>query len=226
MTKQIKRSYVLIGLVSIFIVSATVWSVDTNIFKFVSSHTSSFENFISINPILSALIFVGIYIIILGIGLPLASFLNVTTGYFFGGYDGGIVAFFGLSLSASFTYWLGRTYVFNWLHRHHTRRLEIIKKELDKNGALYVLAVRISSIFPFFWVNLLFGASGLKWRHYMLPTILGMIPGVFLSIYIGTKLANLDTLSMVLEPSMSLAFLFLGLFILLFVYTKRFKKHN
>ncbi|NLC28665.1 MAG: TVP38/TMEM64 family protein [Campylobacteraceae bacterium] len=217
---------ILAGVAFLVSVSAFVWNIDTNIFDWISFHASSFEDFLVDHPALGSLFFIGIYILVLGVGLPLASFLNVLTGYFFGGYSGAIVAFFGLSISASLTYWLGRTYVYLWLHKRYAEQLKRIKKELDRNGVFYVLAVRISGILPFFWVNIFFGASGLRWKHYILPTVLGMIPGVFLSMFVGTKLASLDTLRGVLEPSMAISLLFFGLFIFLFIWIKHFKKHK
>jgi len=205
-------------------IGAVVGGVDARTFDLLYSHAREVDNFIAQQPFISGVLMVGVYWIVLGLGLPVASLLSIVSGYFFGVMNGAFVAIFGLLGSAAFTYWLGRTYVYRWLYAHHKERLGIVKKEVDENGPFYVLAVRLSTIFPFFWVNLLFGASGLRWRHYIWPTFVGLIPGSALFLHVGSTLASLDSISGVLGPKMTGLFVGLGFVALLPVLFRRFVK--
>ena len=203
---------------------ATIGGIDSRSLAWVYMHAREVDSFIAHHPIVSGVAMIVAYWLFLGIGLPAASLLNIISGYFFGTIDGALIAGFGLMGSATFTYWLGRTYVYHWLYKYHPKRVGLVKDEVDKNGPFYVLAVRLSTIFPFFWVNLLFGASGLRWRHYVWPTALGLMPGSALFLHVGSTIASLDSISDVLSPKIVGIFFGLGALALLPVFFKRFTK--
>jgi uncharacterized membrane protein YdjX (TVP38/TMEM64 family) len=223
--KRLKKRIYIGGAIALGLgVMAVVGGVDSRSLDLLYAHTKELDIFIAQHPIVAAVAMIGIYWAILAIGLPGASLLNVVCGYFFGMIDGALIAIVGLMGSAAFTYWLGRTYVYRWLYRKHPDKVGLVKAEVDENGPFYVLAVRLSTIFPFFWVNLLFGASGLRWRHYVWPTLLGLIPGAGLFLHVGSTLASLDSLSAILSPKMVSLFIGLGILALLPVLLRRFFK--
>lgn len=201
---------------------AVAGGADSKALFWVYTHAKEFDIFIANHPIVSGAMMAGVYWVILGIGIPGASLLNIICGYFFGVIDGALIAGAGLLGSAAMTYWLGRTYVYRWLYRKHPDKVRLIKTEVDENGPFYVLAVRLSTVFPFFWVNLLFGASGLRWRHYLWPTVLGLIPGALLFLHIGSTIAALDSISGVISLKMAGLFIGLGCLALLPVLFRRF----
>jgi uncharacterized membrane protein YdjX (TVP38/TMEM64 family) len=205
---------------------AVLMGADERSLAWLYAHSQALEAQVSAHAITAGVVFVGIYMVVLGVGLPFASLMSVLSGYFFGLTLGGFVIGVSISLSASLTYWLGRTYVYRWLHRRHRSRIEAIKEEVDINGAFYVLAVRLSAVFPFFWVNLLFGASGLRWQHYIWPTIVGMAPSTALYIHLGHTLSSLDSLDGILETKTLLLFLGLGVIALLPVLFRRWQQRK
>jgi uncharacterized membrane protein YdjX (TVP38/TMEM64 family) len=206
----------------LFGIIATASGMDLRFLDWLYLHTKEVDTFISNHPIASTAGMVGFYWLLLSFGLPTASLLNIVSGYFFGMINGSLIAIAGLMGSALFTYWLGRTYVYRWLYKHYKDRLMLIKNEVDQNGPFYVFAVRLSTIFPFFWVNLLFGASGLRWKHYVWPTFFGLIPGSALFLHVGSTLASLDLLSGTFSPKLAGLFVSLGLLALLPIFFRRF----
>lgn len=223
--KRLKKRILVGGGIALgFGIGAILSGADARSLQWLYAHGEEFGIFISNHPIVSAAAMIVVYWLILGIGIPGASLLNIISGYFFGVIDGALIAGVGLLGSAAFTYWLGRTYVYHWLYKKHPDKVGLVKAEVDENGPFYVLAVRLSTIFPFFWVNLLFGASGLRWRHYVWPTALGLIPGSALFLHVGSTLATLDSLSGILSLKMAGLFVGLGCLALLPVLLRRFIK--
>jgi uncharacterized membrane protein YdjX (TVP38/TMEM64 family) len=223
--KRLKKRIYVAGAIALGLgILAVISGVDSRSIELLYAHARELDIFIAHHPIVAAAAMVGLYWVVLAIGLPAASLLSVVCGYFFGMIDGALIAAVGLMGSAAFTYWLGRTYVYHWLYRKHPDKVGLVKTEVDENGPFYVLAVRLSTIFPFFWVNLLFGASGLRWRHYIWPTFLGLIPGSALFLHVGSTLATLDSISGVLSPKMAGIFIGLGFLALLPVLFRRFAK--
>ncbi|MFW5990348.1 MAG: TVP38/TMEM64 family protein, partial [Campylobacterales bacterium] len=97
------------------------------------------------------------------------------------------------------------------------------EREVENNGPYYVLAVRFSSILPFFWVNILFGASGIGYKSYIIPTFIGVIPGTFVYSNMGTSLSTLESLKGFFSLEIALSFLLLGVLAILPVVYRRVK---
>jgi len=119
--------------------------------------------------------------------------LNGTVIAAFGPYWGFTYALTGSLLSAIVTYGIGyaigrktiRRFTGSWAGRlHHF---------LARRGLLTVIAVRIVPVAPFAVVNLVAGASQITFRHFVLGTIIGMVPGLaVLSIFFDRVQATIQ----------------------------------
>lgn len=84
----------------------------------------------------------------------------------------------GSLASAVLTYGLG-----HWLGRDTIRnvaggRLNKISKQIARKGLIAVGTLRLVPIAPFTLINLVAGASHIRFRDYLLGTLLGMLPGI------------------------------------------------
>ncbi len=66
-----------------------------------------------------------------------------------------------------------------------------MKKGFTENAFSYLLTLRLIPIFPFFVVNLVPAFLGISLRTYILATGLGIIPGSFVYVSVGTGLGSL-----------------------------------
>ena len=92
--------------------------------------------------------------------------------------QGALYAFAGSLASATVTYFIGRS-----MGRHTIRtiagsRLNTITQRLCNMGFLTITTLRLIPIAPFSIVNLVMGASGVRFRHYIVGTLLGLAPGI------------------------------------------------
>jgi phospholipase D1/2 len=108
--------------------------------------------------------------------------LIASMGIVFGAAWGGIYAFIGTTIAASISFWLG-----GWLGRDAVRRLagarvNRLSERVAKRGIVAVVVLRLLPVAPFAIVNLVAGASHIRMRDFMIGTMLGMGPGIFLTV--------------------------------------------
>jgi phospholipase D1/2 len=116
--------------------------------------------------------------------------LIAVTGIVFGPVEGAIYAIFGTLLSAAVTYGIG-----HWLGRDTVRRLlgarvNRLSRRIAKRGILAMVIVRMLPIAPFTVVNIVSGASHLSFRDFMLGTLLGISPGIVITVTFVHNLAE------------------------------------
>jgi phospholipase D1/2 len=128
--------------------------------------------------------------VIAGMVMIPVTLLIAVTGIVFGPVTGAAYALGGTLLSAAVTYGLGR-----WLGREAVRnllgaRVNGLSRRIAKRGILAVMIVRLLPIAPFTVVNVVAGASHLGFRDYLLGTLLGISPGIAITVTFVHNLAE------------------------------------
>jgi phospholipase D1/2 len=108
--------------------------------------------------------------------------LIAVTGFAFGPGLGAIYALLGALASAACSYAMGRCFAERLAQRYAGPRIAAIRKQLDARGLVAVILVRLVPAGPYTLVNLVAGASGIRWRDFLLGTLIGMTPGVVLTV--------------------------------------------
>jgi phosphatidylserine/phosphatidylglycerophosphate/cardiolipin synthase-like enzyme/uncharacterized membrane protein YdjX (TVP38/TMEM64 family) len=126
---------------------------------------------------------------LVGLVVPI-TVLIAATGIVFGPLLGALYAIAGSVLSAATSYWLGE-----WLGRDRVRRLvgarvNRLSKRIAERGVMAMLLIRILPIAPFTIVNMVAGASHIRLRDFLLGTLLGMAPGILLTVTFVHNLAE------------------------------------
>ena len=106
--------------------------------------------------------------------------LIAATGIVFGPWLGMLYSLLGATLSAVFVYGIGREVGRDAVRRVAGRRINDLSRRIAKRGLLAMLFVRIVPIAPFSIINLVAGTSHLRFRDFLLGTILGLLPGTIL----------------------------------------------
>lgn len=113
--------------------------------------------------------------------LPVTVMIAVT-GIVFGPVLGFVYALIGEMLSAIFIYYLGRKLGRATVRRVAGKRINELSRRIAKRGLIAVVVVRMLPIAPFTIINLIAGASHIRFRHFVLGTILGMAPGTLILV--------------------------------------------
>ena len=104
--------------------------------------------------------------------------LILLTVLVFGPYAGFAYSVSGSMLGAVLTYALGHAVGRDAVRRLAGRRVNALSRRLARHGLVAVLAVRIIPVAPFTVVNIVAGASHIRFRDFALGTLLGMSPGI------------------------------------------------
>ena len=132
---------------------------------------------------------VGSYIVAGLVMLPVMLLIAVT-GMVFGPVEGFFYALAGTLLSGATTYGVGR-----WMGRDAVRRLvgpriNRLSRHIAKQGILAMVIIRMLPVAPFTVVNMIAGASHIRFRDYMIGTLIGMLPGIALTVTFVHNLAQ------------------------------------
>lgn len=119
--------------------------------------------------------------------------LIAATAAVFGPWHGFALAGTGAILSAVVTYGLGAAIGRNAMENVLGPRLSRVRRGIVQRGVLAVAAVRLVPIAPFTLVNLIAGASRIRFSDYLLGTMIGMAPGLILMCALGYQIWSIIT---------------------------------
>lgn len=116
--------------------------------------------------------------------------LIAVAGVVFGPVNGGLYATAGVGLSALLGFGLG-----HWLGHDALRdmlgpRINNLSRRFAQRGIAAMAVIRLLPIAPFTVVNVVAGASHLGLRDYLLGTLIGMAPGIVLTVVFSHNLAE------------------------------------
>lgn len=144
---------------------------------------------------LGPVIFVGLYILACVFLLP-GAILTLGAGAVFGFAQGAVAASAGATLGATCAFLVGRYLARDWVARRiaGNDRFRAVDEAVAREGWKIVLLTRLSPAFPFNILNYAFGLTKVSLRHYFFASWVGMIPGMFMYVYIGSLAGDLAAL--------------------------------
>lgn len=142
------------------------------------------------HPVRLAFIFLGILIGVVALSLPLLTVMTLAAGAIFGVVEGTVLMSFGSTIGATVVM-LSTRFVFKDAVRQRLeQRLRKIDAGMERDGAFYLLNIRLVPIFPFFLINILMGLTHIPvWTYYWV-TQLGTLAGTVVYVNAGTRIAS------------------------------------
>jgi uncharacterized membrane protein YdjX (TVP38/TMEM64 family) len=117
--------------------------------------------------------------------------LNLLGGAVFGVYWGTVWTTSGAILAAVLCFWFSRTWGRNFVQQQFSGRWQQLDREIAEGGLFYMIAVRLLPLLPYGLVNFGAGVSGVKFKDYLLGTMIGTTPGLLPFILMGDGLTDL-----------------------------------
>lgn len=156
-------------------------------------------------------IYMAIYIIMAALSVPGAAVLTLAGGALFGVVAGTVAVSFASTIGATLVFLAARFLFRDSVQKRFGNRLEKINAGVEKDGAFYLLALRLVPVFPFWVINLVMALTPIRaWTYYWVSQ-LGMLPATVVYVNAGTQLAQVDSVGDVLSPGLIGAFVLLGL---------------
>jgi uncharacterized membrane protein YdjX (TVP38/TMEM64 family) len=117
--------------------------------------------------------------------------LIAATAATFGPVAGLAYAVAGSLASASVTYAVGLALGRDTLRSVIGPRLKRVQRRIVSGGVLAIAAIRLVPIAPFTVVNLVAGASDIRFGAFMAGTVIGMAPGLIVMSALGHQIARI-----------------------------------
>ncbi len=135
----------------------------------------------------SPLVFIGIYAILTTVGVPMVV-MTFVAGFTFGVMNGTLYVLVGANIGANLAFGLARYLGRDFISRHIKGPIDRIDHQLRNKGFLRMLQLRLIPIIPFNLLNFAAGLSGIRKMHYVLGTMIGIIPASFIYVYTAASL--------------------------------------
>jgi pyruvate/2-oxoglutarate dehydrogenase complex dihydrolipoamide dehydrogenase (E3) component/uncharacterized membrane protein YdjX (TVP38/TMEM64 family) len=156
-------------------------------------------------------IFFAAYVLVTALSIPGAAIMTLAGGAIFGLATGSLLVSFASSIGATLALLASRFLFRDAVQRRFGDRLKAINEGVARDGAFYLLTLRLVPVFPFFLVNLLMGLTPIRTLTYYIVSQLGMLPATLAYVYAGTQLASIRSAGDVLSPGLIGALIALGL---------------
>jgi uncharacterized membrane protein YdjX (TVP38/TMEM64 family) len=157
-------------------------------FAALREHRAALGQFVEAHGALAALLFVVVYVIAVAASLPGGAVLSVAGGFLFGTLAGTVYVVIGATSGATALFLAARSAFGDGLRRRMGTLGDRMAGELAANAFSYLLVLRLVPLFPFWLVNLVPAFAGVPLRTYVLATFIGILPGSFVFVSIGSGL--------------------------------------
>lgn len=178
---------ILISVILIIIIGSTIYKLlNMNInSKDIQAYVSSFGK---LAPL--------VYIIMFAL-VPLTLFpdsvLAIGGGLIFGLFKGYIYTLIGALIGASLSFYISRKLGRNFVKKLTKEKLDGIESMINSKGFFVVLMLRLIPLFPFDIISYGAGLTSIKYKDFLLATIIGTIPGILVFTNIGAQSVNIGS---------------------------------
>src|SRR5258705_13144237 len=147
----------------------------------------SFSDWVAQMGVAGIFIFIAVYAAATVLLAP-GVILTIGAGFAFGLWKGFLAVSAGATLGASLAFLVARFVARDKIEAMARRntKFQRIDNAIGKQGAKLVFLLRLSPVIPFNLSNYFYGLTAVKFWPYVRASWIGMMPGTFLYVYIGT----------------------------------------
>ena len=131
------------------------------------------------------------YVIVVALSVPGALALTLAGGYLFGPWLGSGATILGATTGAGLLFLAARGAFADWLRARAGTWLERMRRGFQADAFNYLLFLRLVHAFPFFIVNLVPAFLGVRFRVFLLATLIGIAPATFIFSNFGAGLGRI-----------------------------------
>lgn len=110
------------------------------------------------------------------------------TAMVFGPILGGLYSLLGILANASALYIFGHVLGHKTVNRLAGSRVNQLSQRLARRSLLTIVTLRFLPIAPFTVTNLISGASHIRFREYIIGTLIGISPAIIIMTFMGSQL--------------------------------------
>jgi len=189
---KVKKVKIIMGLVYLVILSIFIYFLfnyfdfeDISSIKVIHSNQDQLNILKENNLILLISIFflmTVLWVFLLGFGSPVA----LIGGFIFGKWIGTIIVTMSLSIGALCLYIFAKFFLYDFLKEKLFVKFKKLDLMFQKKQLLIMIIFRFVGIVPFFLANLLPVIFNINTKNYLLGTIIGIMPAIFILVSLGS----------------------------------------
>ena len=160
-------------------------------YDFLRDNISYFIEIKNSNLFLIAIIFLALTVLWVFPFLGFASPVAIMGGFVFGKWIGTIIVILGLSIGATFLYIFANYFLKDLIRKKFLDRFNNLENKFKKSEFIYLLIFRMVGGIPWILQSLLPTLFNVKIKNYFFATLIGIIPGTFLIVSIGSGLEKI-----------------------------------
>ena len=191
-----KKFKIIIGFIYIIILVSFLYLLFSNLsisdistYNFIQNYQDKLNLFKSKNIftlIVIFILFVNIWVFMMGFGTPVA----IIGGFIFGKWVGTFLTAFSLSTGSLMLYFLGKYFFYEFLKEKYYNKFIFLNKLFINNELIVMIIFRFVGLVPFFLANLIPVIFNIKPFNYFFGTILGILPSVFIFVSLGSGFSS------------------------------------
>lgn len=143
-----------------------------------------FDAWLAGTGVWAPLVFVGLYVAATVLFLP-GSLFSLAGGAFFGPFWGSILNLGGATIGAGMAFLIARYIAGDWVAQKSGGRLQKMIEGVEAEGWRFVAFVRLVPLFPFNLMNYALGLTRIKFRDYVITSLVCMTPGAVAFTWLG-----------------------------------------
>lgn len=151
------------------------------------------------------------YVLMAALSIPGALVLTLGAGALFGLGWGLLLVSFASALGADLAFLASRFLFSDWIRSRYRGAFETVDRNMRRDGSFYLFAIRLNPAFPFFLTNLVLGLTRIRLVPFHVASQLGMLPGTFVYVNAGQRMAEIDSPAGLLSPVFLVSLAALGL---------------
>ena len=172
----------------------------------------------------SVLGYVLLYVLVAAFSIPGAAVLTLAGGFLYGFIAAGLYVNAGATAGALGAFLFARYVAGESLQAKYSLQLERFNAEFERNGARYLIVLRLIFVFPFFLINLMAGLTRVRVKTFLWTTSLGILPGSLIFAFAGQEIGNISSMREILRGPVVFAFILLAAFAITPVIIEKAKK--
>jgi uncharacterized membrane protein YdjX (TVP38/TMEM64 family) len=203
--------WIILGAVAVAVFGFLACGWGESFVQALREHGGSLRNWVDEHFLLALCVFFVLYVLVTGLSVPVANVLSIAAGALFGRWLGLVLISFASTAGATLAF-LGSRYLFrDAVQRRFGPRLEAINRNVEAEGAYYLLSLRLLFVVPFWLVNLAMGLTRMRvWTFWWVSQV-GMLPGTFLYVNAGDELGRITSPKDIVSLPVLISFAVLGL---------------
>ncbi len=181
------------------------------LFAQLKVHQVQVAAFAEREPWLAGAAYAALFVAATSLSVPVATVLTIGAGAVFGFAEALVLTVLAGATGATLGMLLARYGFRDLVEAHWPAWVERINRGIERDGAFYLLSLRLAPVPPFFVLNAVMGLTRMPARTFFLVTLVGVAPLDVVFVNAGHALGKLENPEDALDPQLVGALALIGI---------------